>query len=277
LVLQAIADARPAQQPAPSAPKGEEGDLSAEVPLPEGGPLTLTVSPRLGKPQRLVVAEQGDVSHRDRINTDSSISRDRFLKRLAQKLGVEVDALGPAVDPQITALADQADEQAKGPDGDGRDDNEGQATLAANMAADWELWHTPAKDAYATLPFGIHLETWPIRSKMFKRFLAKQFFEDYGRAMNAEALGAAVNLIEAQALFDGVEHPVHVRVAEHEGKVYLDLCYAEWQVVEITPNGWRVIGESPVKFRRSAGMLPLPTPESGGLLSAQGEPGPARV
>jgi len=266
LVLQAIADAQPAQQAGPSSPEGEDGDVSAEVAMPEGDPLTLTASPCFGKPQRLLVAKRGEISHRDRINTDSSISRDRFVKRLAGKLSMEVDALGPLVDPQITALADQVDEQAKAPGGDGEDENQSQATLAANMAADWELWHTPAKDAYATFPVGEHLETWPVRSKMFKRFLAKQFFEEQGKAMNAEALGAAVNLIEAQALFDGSEYPIHVRVAEHESKVYLDLCNADWQVVEITPNGWQVIGESPVKFRRSAGMLPLPTPESGGSL-----------
>jgi hypothetical protein len=266
LVVQAIADAQPAQQASPSSPEGEDGDASAEVQMPEGDPLTLTVSPCFGKPQRLVVAKRGEISHRDRINTDSSISRDRFVKRLAGKLGMEVDALGPLVDQQITALADQVEEQAKGAGGDGDDENQSQATLAANMAADWDLWHTPAKDAYATFPVGEHLETWPVRSKMFKRFLAKQFFEEHGKAMNAEALGAAVNLIEAQALFDGSEHPVHVRVAEHDGKVYLDLCNPDWQVVEISPNGWQVIAESPVKFRRSAGMLPLPTPESGGSL-----------
>lgn len=265
LVLQAIADAQPVQQVSPSS-EGEDGDASAEVPMPEGDPLTLTVSPCFGKPQRLVVAKRGDVSHRDRINTDSSISRDRFVKRLAQKLGMEVDAIGPPVDAQITALADQVDEQGTDPGGDGGDENQSQATLAANVAADWDLWHTPAKDAYATFPVGAHLETWPVRSKMFKRFLAKEFFEEHGKAINAEALGAAVNLIEAQALFDGVEHPVHVRVAEHQGNVYLDLCNADWQVVEITPNGWQVIGESPVRFRRSAGMLPLPVPKAGGSI-----------
>ena len=35
---------------------------------------------------------------------------DRFVKRLAGKLSMEVDALGPLVDPQITALACQVDE-----------------------------------------------------------------------------------------------------------------------------------------------------------------------
>ena len=84
------------------------------------------------------------------------------------------------------------------------------------------------------------------------------------RAENAEALGAAINLIEAQALFDGEKHSVRVRVAEYEGKIYLDLCNTTWQVVEIAPTGWQVIEVSPVKFRRSGGMLPLPTPRRGG-------------
>jgi len=266
LVLQAIIDAQPVQQASASSPEGEVSDVSAEVQMPEGDPLTLTVSPCFGKPQRLVVAKRGEMSHRDRINTDSSISRDRFIKRLVGKLGIEVDALGPLVDPQITTLADHVDEKAS-EQANGDDDKEqSQATFAANMAAAWDLWHTPAKDAYATFPVGEHIETWSVRSKMFKRFLAKQFFEECEKAMNAEALGAAVNLIEAQALFDGGEHPVHVRVGEHNGKVYLDLCNTDWEVVEISPNGWQVITESLIKFRRSAGMLPLPMPEPGGSL-----------
>ena len=135
--------------------------------MPEGGPLTLTVSPRFGKPQRLVVAKRGKMSHRDRIDTDSSISRNRFVKELAQRLGVDVEVLGSLICPKITALADQVDEMAKDPAGGGDDKNRNQATVATNMATDWDLWHTPANDSYVTLPVGKHLETWQGRSKKF--------------------------------------------------------------------------------------------------------------
>lgn len=91
-----------------------------------------------------------------------------------------------------------------------------------------------------------------------------RFFEEEGKAMNSDALSAAVNLIEAKALFEGETHAVHIRVAENDGNIYLDLCNDDWQVVEITPVGWQVIDESPVRFRRSRGMLPLPIPEPGG-------------
>jgi hypothetical protein len=108
LVLQAIADAKSEE----SGQCGcEDGDVSAEVQLPEGDPLTLTVSPTFGKPQRLVVAKRGEIAHRDRINTDSAVSRNRLIKQLGTKLGIELDVLVPLVDPQITAIADQVDEQ----------------------------------------------------------------------------------------------------------------------------------------------------------------------
>jgi hypothetical protein len=134
------------------------------------------------------------------------------------------------------------------------------------MAADWELWHTPSKEAYATIVVEDHKENWPVRSQTFKRFVAKQFFDEQGKAMNSEALASAVNLLEAKALFEGDEHPVHVRVAEHVGNIYLDLCNSDWQVVQVTPEGWGVLGDPPIRFRRSRGMLALPAPESGGTV-----------
>src|SRR5262249_25759551 len=75
---------------------------------------------------------------------------------------------------------------------------------------------------------------------------------------------AAINLMEAQAVFDGEEHRVHVRIAEHEGAIYLDLCNSSWQVVQITRDGWLVTDDAPVRFRRSKSMLALPAPAPGG-------------
>src|SRR5215831_9944229 len=63
---------------------------------------------------------------------------------------------------------------------------------------------------------------------------------------------------------------VHVRIAEHEGHIYLDLADAAWRAAEIGPQGWRVIGEPPVRFRRPPGMLPLPMPQRGGSLGQLG-------
>src|SRR5437899_8212558 len=55
-----------------------------------------------------------------------------------------------------------------------------------------------------------------------------------------------------------------VRVAEHAGRLYLDLADEHWRAVTIGPDGWRVLGCPLVRFRRSPGILPLPVPQRGG-------------
>src|SRR5262249_23949511 len=50
------------------------------------------------------------------------------------------------------------------------------------------------------------------------------------------------------------------------GRAYLDLADERWRVVEIDGAGWRILDRSPVKFRRSAEMLPLPEPMPSGSL-----------
>ena len=73
-------------------------------------------------------------------------------------------------------------------------------------------------------------------------------------------------MIEAKARFNAPERIVHVRVGGLDGKIYLDLCDENWRAVEIDADGWRVIDTPPVRFRRSAGMLPLPAPVAGGSI-----------
>jgi len=73
-------------------------------------------------------------------------------------------------------------------------------------------------------------------------------------------------LLEARAQFDAPERSVHVRVAEHDGHVFLDLADDHWRAVEIGSDGWRVNGCPPVRFRRPAGLLPLPLPQRRGAL-----------
>jgi hypothetical protein len=266
-VLLAIDDARPQAGWGNVEQAGTTAAVaSVEISLPNKGPLKLEVSPAGRELRRLVVATWGEREHRDRINTDSNTSRERFIKKLATKIGIERDTLALLIDPQLTKLADEIDVKTPALANRTEEEAQSQATVGANMAADWDLWHTPAKEAYATIVVDGHKENWPVKSQTFKRFVAKQFFDEQGKAMNSEALAATVNLLESKALFEGEEHLVHVRVAEHEGNIYLDLSNSEWQAVQVTPKGWAVVDDPPIRFRRSRGMLALPAPETGGTL-----------
>src|SRR6476620_11458542 len=89
-----------------------------------------------------------------------------------------------------------------------------------------------------------------------------------GSAASAETIRSAVDLLEARAQFDAPERTVHIRIAEHDGRIYLDLADKDWRAVQIGPDGWQVVTSPPVRVRRAAGMLPLPVPQRGGSIEA---------
>ena len=137
-----------------------------------------------------------------------------------------------------------------------------------NAATAARLFHASDGTGFADLTIDGHRETWPLRSKRFGAWLRQQYYERTWDAPSPAALNAALNLLEAQAQFDGPQRKVSVRLAEHDGLIYLDLADEFWRCVEIGPNGWRIAEEPPVRFRRSAGMLPLPLPVRGGSIES---------
>ncbi len=139
-----------------------------------------------------------------------------------------------------------------------------QADILIEIASAADLFHSADVIAFADIQVGGHRETWPVRTKGFRRWLSRQYFEETGGAPNSEALQSALNVVEAKAHFDGPERPVFIRVGSLDDKLYIDLGDDAWQAVEIDATGWRVIANPPVRFRRAAGMQPLPTPVPGG-------------
>src|SRR5262249_34937630 len=127
-------------------------------------------------------------------------------------------------------------------------------------------FHAPDGTGFATIPINDHIETWPIRSRGFKRWLARQYFAETASAPNSDAIQAALNVIEAKAHFEGRERPVFVRVGSFDGRLYLAPADVGGRAVEIDAHGWRIVGRPPIAFRRPAGMLPLPEPVRGGSI-----------
>jgi hypothetical protein len=131
-----------------------------------------------------------------------------------------------------------------------------------------ELFHTPGGDpeAYVAIPISDHRETMRVSSKAFRMFLCGQLWIATSKAPAAQSLQDAIGVLTGQALWEGEEHPVAVRVAEHEGSIYLDLADADWRAVKITADGWEVVSNPPVRFIRPRGVLPLPVPVVAGRI-----------
>lgn len=141
---------------------------------------------------------------------------------------------------------------------------ETQADTLVRLALTAELFHGPDGKGFADLDINGHRETWPIRAKGFRRWLARRFYEETGGAPTSEAQQSALSVIEAKAQFDASERIVQIRVGGLDGRLYLDLCDETWRAIEIDTAGWRVIDNPPVRFRRAAGMQPLAMPVLGG-------------
>ncbi len=139
------------------------------------------------------------------------------------------------------------------------------------------LFSTGDGVAFADLIVAGHRETWPIRSKQFRyeyiRYLKRQFEQltgegiilalTMGQSLKKSAVNAAIDEFEMQAICSRSTRDVHVRVAADGDDIYIDLADADWHAVRVTAADWSIVQSPPVRFRRSAGMQPLPFPVRG--------------
>lgn len=110
-------------------------------------------------------------------------------------------------------------------------------------------------------------ETLLVASETYARLLRVRYRRAHGRVSKAEWVKNATDMLCALAVEEGEEIPVYVRLAHVGGKLYIDLADRERHVVEIGPDGYRVLEtEAPARFLRTDKMLPLPIPQPGGSL-----------
>jgi hypothetical protein len=143
-----------------------------------------------------------------------------------------------------------------------------QADVLIELAAAATLFHTPAPDcdAFADITIDGHRETHRVRGQAFRRWLRHQYYKVTKSGANAEALQVAVETIAARATFEGETREVHVRIAEHDGAIYIDIGDPTWQAIQVTEAGWQIIADPPVRFQRSPSMQPLSIPVTGGSI-----------
>jgi hypothetical protein len=83
-----------------------------------------------------------------------------------------------------------------------------------NIATAARLFHAPEGTGFADLFIDGHRETWPLRSKRFQAWRRQQYYERTWDAPSPAALNAPLNILEAQAQFDGPQRKVSIRLAE---------------------------------------------------------------
>lgn len=102
----------------------------------------------------------------------------------------------------------------------------------------------------------------PMRGRTgLRQRLARLYVETYdGDVPSQSALADAMTVLEGIA-DSGDPVPVHLRVGhDGAGTLVVDLGTADGRAVTVSAGGWSVVERSPVLFRRSGAMAPMPTP-----------------
>jgi hypothetical protein len=132
--------------------------------------------------------------------------------------------------------------------------------------SDAVLFHDDEQIGYATIQVGEHVETHPVRSRGFKLWVRRLYWEKEQSAPPGQSLTDALGVLEGEALFAGPTVPVYYRVAGDAHAITIDLGDDAWRAVQVIRDGWQVLDHHPVRFARTGGMAPLPAPDHGGSL-----------
>jgi hypothetical protein len=140
------------------------------------------------------------------------------------------------------------------------------ATQLVRLADGFTYFHDAHRREFVRLKVEDHDEIYPVNSTSFRHLLAHEFYKLARKTANRNAIADAIMELQGRALYDSGELPVHLRVAEQEGNILIDLCDAKWRVIEVTSSGWQILDQSPVAFIRTGASRPLPMPVAGGSI-----------
>ncbi|MDF2700737.1 MAG: hypothetical protein K0Q49_2300 [Haloplasmataceae bacterium] len=142
------------------------------------------------------------------------------------------------------------------------DQKESQAEILIKLGScNAEFFIDDIEESYATIIVNGHKETYKINSRNFKMSLIKKYYEKTGKPPNNESINQALGVFEAKAIFNGNKKNVFRRCAKVGDKYYYDLVNDDWEVIEISRNGWRPVKDSRVVFVRNNNMKAQVSPE----------------
>ena len=87
------------------------------------------------------------------------------------------------------------------------------------------------------------------------------YLAKYQTPCSRDALNQYIEILEGQALYQSETRPVFTRIARVSPDcIYVDLGTPDHRAVEIAPDGWLIVDNPPVRFRRPKGFGALDIP-----------------
>lgn len=201
----------------------------------------------------------------DSINLSKQSSRHRFAQSLLKRVP---ESNGKDTDAQLLQLLWQAKGHQAGAEEEprGKVVQGSQASCLVSLIEDRgvTLFRNTRRIAFVHVQIEDHFEVWRVRSRQFRQWLGREFWQSEGKAANSDAINSALNVIEGMACFDGPEYELHNRVAWYDEALWYDLTDQRWRAVRVTAEGWRIVEHPPILFQRYAHQRGQVEPVPGG-------------
>ncbi len=107
-----------------------------------------------------------------------------------------------------------------------------------------------------------HLEVMPLESKKFQEYLADLMWQNENKVPNSGALQSALTVLSGTTRRKNNKYLLYNRVAPdpNGNGIWIDMAAKNWRAIHITSEGWKIIDEPPLLFKRHAHQNPLPIP-----------------
>jgi hypothetical protein len=161
----------------------------------------------------------------------------------------------PVSDMHVKTIVDNAvlklDSDNGGDSEDGEDTRPNSEVLMELASEHIELLFRDQNGAtHAAVRINDHREILPVETSRFRRYLAKLFWDEYKKAIGAEAIQNASMILQAKAEYESETYPLNLRVALHMNAFCYDLTDDAWRSIRVTRNGWELVDDTPILFTR---------------------------
>lgn len=160
----------------------------------------------------------------------------------------EVDEL-PAF--EITESIATSSHSDSGNTGDFKNETQAETIIRLVEEKETILFHDTAKDPYAAVMIDGHREVWAIDNGDFNTWLNSLYYSAEKKPAKKDSLSQAKDVLKARAVFENTRAiPLDTRVAQSDNAFWYNLSNDDWNAVKITNDGWEIIDNPPILFKR---------------------------
>jgi hypothetical protein len=235
----------------------------------------------------------GEVRQQFRSAAEKYFASEDIILQLERQVGSIVLELADEIVGNVGDVGNIDDGGGGEEDDDDEEKKKQRAKVALELAEKHskELFVNEFGRAFAAIQVDDHTEIHPMDERRFKNWLSNIYYKQEDDLLSDDDLKKSIRILEAKAEFDsGVrKHRLDVRVrgyskqredrwlkqtdnyqgyelgdededTEDFDEIYYDLTNLKWEAVKITADGWEIVKNPPILFRRYGGERAQPHP-----------------